>query len=240
MPDPGTLFAQRSPPVRQNKPMHATDLISVDIIPLKPTDPVSLALDRMEELKLAHLPVVDDGHLVGMVKDSALLENGHARGAVGDVMDRVELPYARELWHIYDVMKLFVERGLSVIPVLSMEGRYLGAVNEHMALLRLSEVANVREPGSVLVLEMNAIDYSLQEIARIVEGNDGKVLSVYCHPLPDSTRTEVTLKINREDISGILQTFERYEYTVKTTFQGSRFHENLRGRYDELVRLINL
>lgn len=220
--------------------MHATDLISDDIVPLKPTDPVGLALDRMEELKLGHLPVVQDSHLVGLVKDADLAEGNHARGAVGDVMERVELPYVRELQHIYDVMKMFVDRGLTVLPVLDMNGRYLGAVNERMALRRLSEVTNVREPGSVLVLEMNAVDYSLQEIARIVEGNDGKVLSVYCHPLPDSTRTEVTLKINREDISGILQTFERYEYNVKTTYQGSRFHEDLRGRYDELMRLINL
>ena len=49
----------------------------------------------------------------------------------------------------------------------------------------------------------------------------------------------MTLKINREDISDILQTFERFEYEVKTTFQGSRFHEDLRGRYDELMRFIN-
>ncbi len=125
-----------------------------------------------------------------------------------------------------------------MVPVLDMTGKYLGAVNEHEALRRLSEVANVREPGSVLVLEMNQVDYSLQEIARIVEGNDAKVLSVYCHPAHGQHAAEVTLKINREDISDILQTFERYEYYVKTTFQGSRFHEDLRGRYDELMRMI--
>jgi hypothetical protein len=84
------------------------------------------------------------------------------------------------------------------------------------------------------------VDYSLQAIARIVEGNGGKVLSVYTHTLPDSTRVEVTLKINREDISDILQSFERYEYFVKSTYQGSRFHDDLRGRYDELMRFINL
>ncbi|MBP7514253.1 MAG: CBS domain-containing protein [Flavobacteriales bacterium] len=220
--------------------MHASDLLSPDIVPLKPADPVSVALDRMEELKLGHLPVVENDHLVGFVKDSDLGEGNNARGAVGDVMQRMELPYVRELQHIYDVMRIFVERGLTVVPVLDMNGRYMGAVNQQMALRRLSEMINLREPGSVLVLEMNAVDYSLQEIARIVEGNDGKVLSVYCHPLPDSTRTEVTLKINREDVSGILQTFERYEYTVKTTYQGSRFHEDLRGRFDELMRMIDL
>ncbi len=220
--------------------MHASDLISHDVLPLKPSDPVSLALDRMEEYKLGHLPVVENDYLVGFVKDADLNETTHSRKAVADVMERVELPSVRELQHIYDVMKVLVERGLTVVPVLDMNGRYIGAVNEHMALRRLSEVTNVREPGSVLVLEMNAIDYSLQEIARIVEGNDGKVLSVYSHLMPDSTRLEVTLKINREDISGILQTFERYEYKVKTTFQGSRFHENLRGRFDELMRAIDL
>ena len=53
-------------------------------------------------------------------------------------------------------------------------------------------------------------------------------------------RLEVTLKINREDIGDILQSFERYEIQVKTTYQGSRFHDDLRGRYEELMRFINL
>ncbi len=104
----------------------------------------------------------------------------------------------------------------------------------------MAEITNIHEPGSIVVLEMNQVDYSLQQIARIVEGNDGKVLSVYSHTLPGTTRMEVTLKINREDISDILQSFERYEILVKTTYQGSRFHDDLRGRYEELMRFINL
>ncbi len=220
--------------------MHALDLITDDIPPLKASDPVGRALDWMEEFKVSHLPVVEGETLIGLVKDDDLVDGNNARATVGELMERTEVPFVRDRQHIYDVMKLFVERGLTVVPVLDMTGKYLGAINEHEALKRLSEVANVREPGSVLVLEMNSNDYSLTEIARIVEGNDAKVLSVYCHALTDSTRMEVTLKINREDVSDILQTFERYEYQVKTTYQGSRFHEDLRGRYDELIRFINL
>ncbi|HEX2618322.1 MAG TPA: CBS domain-containing protein [Flavobacteriales bacterium] len=220
--------------------MHASDLITDDVPPLKPSDTVSRALDWMEEFKVSHLPVVVGHQLVGVVKDADLVDHNHPKSTVEEVMERVEVPYVRGAQHIYDVMKLFVERGLTVVPVLDMDGKYLGAVNEHEALRRLAEVANVREPGSVVVLEMNHTDYSLQEIARIVEGNDAKVLSVYCHTLPESTRLEVTLKINREDISDILQTFERFEYDVKTTYQGSRFHEDLRGRYDDLMRIIKM
>jgi CBS domain-containing protein len=174
------------------------------------------------------------------VQDSALVDRNDPKADVRSVLDSVEVPYVREGQHIYDVMKLMSERGLTVLPVLDMNGQYLGAVSEHQALRRLAEITNIREPGSVVVLEMKMNDYSLQEIARIVEGNDGKVLSVYSHNLPGTDRVEVTVKINREEISGILQTFERYEYFVKGTYQGSRFNDDLRTRYDELMRFINM
>ena len=219
--------------------MHAGDLITNEIPPLRPNDTVARALDWMEEFKVSHLPVVEAQRLVGLVKDSVLIDRNDSKALVESIMERVEIPFVRGGQHIYDVMKLLVERGLTVVPVLDMNGIYLGAVNEHMALRRLAEVTNLREPGSLVVLELNMNDYSLQEIARIVEGNGARVLSVYCHTVAESNRLEVTLKINREDISDILQTFERFEYEVKTTFQGSRFHEDLRGRYDELMRFIN-
>ncbi|MCB0791661.1 MAG: CBS domain-containing protein [Flavobacteriales bacterium] len=220
--------------------MRASELITQRIPPLRPDDTVTRALDWMEEFKVEDLPVVEGGRLVGMVTDSALVDRNDARAAVRSVMDSVEIPFVRESQHIYDVMKLISGRGLSVVPVVDMTGVYLGAVNEHEALHRLAQVMNIHEPGSVVVLEMAQTDYSLHEIARIVEGNDARVLSAFSHTDPDSTLVEVTLKINREDISDILQSFERYEYKVTSTYQGSRFHDDLRDRYDELMRFIRM
>lgn len=220
--------------------MHASELITPDIPPLKPQDDVGRALDWLEEFKLSHLPVVSEGRLVGMVREQDLVDRGDTRGTVNGVMEKVEIPFIRGNQHIYEVMKLFSERGLSMVPVLDEMGAYLGSITEHEALRRLAQITNIQEPGSIVVLEMNQVDYSLHQIARIVEGNDAKVLSAYSHTLPDTNRLEVTLKINRQDISDILQSFERYEILVKTTYQGSRFHDDLRGRYDELMRYINL
>jgi acetoin utilization protein AcuB len=219
--------------------MHAIDLITPAIPPLRPQDDVGRALDWLEEFKVAHLPVVEDQRLVGLVKDQDLVDRNDPRAAVSSVMERTEIPFVRGGQHIYDVMRLFGERGLTVIPVLDEMGRYLGAITEHEALRRLAQITNIHEPGSIVVLEMNEVDYSLQEIARIVEGNDGKILSAYSHGIPGSNRLEITMKINREDISDILQTFERYDYFIKSTYQGSRFHDDLRDRYEELMRFIN-
>jgi acetoin utilization protein AcuB len=219
--------------------MHAIDLITPAIPPLRPQDDVGRALDWLEEFKVGHLPVVEHRRLVGMVKDQELVDRNDPRAAISLVMDKVEIPFVRGGQHIYEVMKMFSERGLTVVPVLDEMGVYLGAITEHEALKKLAEVTNIHEPGSIVVLEMNQADYSLQEIARIVEGNDGKVLSVYSNTLPATNRVEITVKINREDISDILQSFERYDYFIKSTYQGSRFHDDLRDRYEELMRFIN-
>ncbi|MBK6627274.1 MAG: CBS domain-containing protein [Flavobacteriales bacterium] len=220
--------------------MHASDLIAPDLPPLRPDDTVGRALDWMEEFKVRHLPVTENGRLVGLVRDTDLVDRNDAKAPVRELMGQAELPYVREGQHIYDVMKLMAERGLTVLPVLDPTGTYLGAINEHEALRRLAEAINIGEPGSVLVLEMNQNDYSLQRIAGIVESNGAKLLSVYNRTLPEGPRLEVTLKVNREDISDILQSFERFDYFVKSTYQGSKFHEDLRGRYDELMRFLDL
>jgi CBS domain-containing protein len=220
--------------------MHASDLIAPDLPPLRPDDTVGRALDWMEEFKVRHLPVTENGRLVGLVRDTDLVDRNDVKVPVRELMGQVELPYVREGQHIYDVMKLMAERGLTVLPVLDPTGTYLGAINEHEALRRLAEAINIGEPGSVVVLEMNQNDYSLQRIAGIVESNGARLLSVYNRTLPEGPRMEVTLKVNREDISDILRSFERYDYFVKSTYQGSKFHEDLRGRYDELMRFLDL
>jgi CBS domain-containing protein len=220
--------------------MHASEIISDAIQPLKPRDTVARALDLLDEFKLTQLPVVQGDRLVGIVKDPALMDNSDPEATVGKLMDAVEIPYVRDRQHIYDVLKLMVQRGLSAVPVLDMGGRYLGAISEHDALRRLAELMNVAQAGSVVELEMNRNDYSLQQIARIVEDEGARLISVYCSELPDTSRMEVTLKINREDISAVLRAFERFEYAVHTTYQGSRAEDDLRDRYEDVMRIIKM
>ena len=220
--------------------MQAIDLLSQAIQPLSPRDPVSRALDLMDEFKTAALPVVSQGRLVGLMKDDSMLDNNNPAALVESLMDQVELPYVRGQQHLYDVLKLMAERGLPIVPVLDMGGGYLGVVSEHEVMHRMADVVNATTPGSVLVLEMARNDYSLQQIARIVEDEGARILSVYCNDLPDSLRMEVTLKVNRDDVRAILQSFERFEYTVHTNFQGARAEEDLRTRYEDVMRIIKM
>lgn len=129
---------------------------------------------------------------------------------------------------------------LTVLPVLDENENYLGLIPLTSLLQQFSILAATREPGGIIVLEMNELDYSLSQIAQIVEGNDGKILSCYLNSLPESTRIEVTVKVNKTDISGILQTFNRYNYTVKASFHQSEFSDDMKNRFDSFMNYINI
>ncbi len=88
---------------------------------------------------------------------------------------------------------------------------------------------------------MNKIDYSLAEVAQIVEYNEAKVLSCYVTCNPDSNKVEITLKVNVARIEPILDTFIRYRYVIKNTFvSGEDFNEELKDRYGQLLRYLEM
>lgn len=218
--------------------MQAIELLSTGIQPLRPDDGVARALAQMEEFKVSELPVVKKDRLAGLVKESVLLD-GNAPGAtVGKMMEQVEVPFVRDRQHVYDVLRIMSRQGLSLIPVLDMTGKYLGVVDEHQALRQLARLMNTDEAGSVVVLEMERNEYALQRIARIVEDDGARILSLYCADLPESSRQEVTLKINREDIRGIVRSFERFEYTVRMAYLGAKVQDDLRDRYLDVMRIL--
>ena len=84
-------------------------------------------------------------------------------------------------------------------------------------------------------------DYSLTQIAQIVESNNIKILSTYITSPPESTKLEVTLKVNTGDLVSVIKTFERYNYEVKTwvTTNDSmdRFYSE---RFDLFMKYLNI
>jgi hypothetical protein len=78
----------------------------------------------------------------------------------------------------------------------------------------------------------------MAQIAQIVESNNARILSSYILSNPDSTKLDVTLKINQLDLTSIIRTFERYDYIVKASFQYGMGDEDLNWRYDALLNFM--
>jgi hypothetical protein len=89
-------------------------------------------------------------------------------------------------------------------------------------------------------LEINQVDYSLAQIAQIVESNNARILSSYIMSSPDSTKLEVTLKINKTELTSIIRTFERYDYVISASFQKSQFYDDIQERFDSLLNFLKM
>jgi hypothetical protein len=117
----------------------------------------------------------------------------------------------------------------------------VGLINQHDLLKYFSDLIAVKQPGAIIVLELNINDYSLSQIAQIIEGNDAKILSLYVSSASDTTKIEVTIKINKTDMSSVLQTFNRYNYNIKASYMDTDLLSNmLDDRYEMFMRYLSV
>ena len=149
-------------------------------------------------------------------------------------------PYVNENQHLFEVIKTAATLKLSLIPVIDDNEKYIGAITAEGLVKYLASTSSINEPGGVLVLEVNTKDYVLSEISRIVESNDTKILAVYVSTHKDSTKMEVTLKLNSNDLKTMIATFERFDYNVMASFQESEFFDNLKDNYDSLMKYLDI
>ncbi len=220
--------------------MLAKDLITDEIPPLKTSDTGIMAINWMDEFKVSQLPIVNNHEYLGLISDTDILDLNITDEEIGKHKLSLIRPFVLENQHVYEVIKMISNMKLTVLPVLDENQNYMGLIPLTTLIQQFAILAATREPGGIIVLEMNEHDYSLSQMAQIVESNDGKILSCYVNSLPDSTKIEVTLKINKVDISGILQTFYRYNYTVKASFHQSQFSDDMKNRFDSFMNYINI
>ena len=220
--------------------MLAIELVSDAIPPVHTSDSIQQVMDRMLEFRVRHLPIVNEEQFLGLVAESDLVTETDFQTAVGALGLSLVNPYVLEYQHIYDVIRLFYEQQLSVVPVLDIKQNYLGMISINSMNQYFASLASVSQPGGIIVLEINNKNNSLAHMAQIVESDNAQILSSYVRTFPDSTRMEVTLKVNKQDISAIVATFMRYEYDIKATFNHSGEGDDTRDRYDSLMNYLNL
>lgn len=220
--------------------MRAEELISDYIPPIKPTETGEKALNWMNEFRVSHLAVVNKNEYLGIISDDDIYDMQDPLNPIHSEFSGTLQPFVYNDNHVYDVMKVIADSKISIVPILNRQNEYLGCTDLLFLMSQITAVGSIKEVGGIIVLEMNKHDYTLTEISRIVEENDVKVLSSYVTSLPESTRIQVTLKLNRTELDKVLRTFERYDYTIKESYSEGKYVEDLKKRYDELMNYLNL
>jgi acetoin utilization protein AcuB len=221
--------------------MVAKDLISEIIPPLKTSDLGQTALNWMEIFRISHLPIVNNQDFLGLISDADIYDMNQPEEPIGNHTLTLLKPYVNVNQHIFEVIGLASRLKLTVVPVLDDTNHYKGVITTPDLIRYLAGISSLDQPGGIIVLEMIERDYSLTQIAQIIESNNIRVLSMYITSPAESTKLEVTLKVNSGDLASVIRTFERYNYEVKTwiTTDDSmdRFYSE---RFDLLLKYLNI
>lgn len=210
------------------------------IPPLKITDTGVRAMQWMKSFHLDHLPVVEGVKYKGILRDSDLQKVSDLNATLAEL----NLPYTRifinENQYIFDALEFITKYGISIVPVLNNEGNYVGLLTLVDVIDCFAKTKSVKSPGGIIILKIKEKDYSLSEISRIVEANEGLILSSSLEETADPAEFELTLKINKLDLSRILASFFRLNFQVVASYHNSEFTNDMEDRYNAFMTYLNV
>ncbi len=220
--------------------MQAIQFIDNSIPYLKTTDNVAFALDIMAANGFAILPLVEENQFLGFVSENRLLEVIDDQTPLSQIQLSTKKTFINEDDHFFELVKLMSHSDLFYVPVIDAQEEFIGIATRRKVIELFGTKTSASENGGIIVLEMNNNDYSLSEIARIVESNDASIISSFLTLSHNAKKLEVHLKINKVDLKEIIKTFERFEYEVKATYHESNFEEGLKERLDSLMHYLDI
>ena len=117
--------------------MNMSTVMTRDVVVVLPTVTAGVAARMMQRLRIRHLPVVEDGRLVGILSDRDLLKHPpEARCA--DAMTAAPVTCLSNA-SVSQVAKLMLEHKIDSIPIVSYSGTLTGLVTSTDLLALLVE-----------------------------------------------------------------------------------------------------
>jgi len=212
------------------------------VIPsVKSTEKGQKILNSMDEFRVSHLPVTEGNRYLGLISDKYIYDLNLLNEPIENKIENLNTTHVHEDQHIFEVALLMYKLKLSVIPVLNSGHDYIGAISLYDLARRFARYFSLQEVGGVIVLEVNINDYSLTQISQIVESNDTKILSFFLNPISGSNRMEIVLKLDKEDLSAVLNAFNRYDYNIKGVYlDHSMLNDLYEDRYQQFMKFMNI
>lgn len=221
--------------------MIASKLISEIVPAVNKNDKASDALNWMDIFKVTHLPIINNKEYLGLISELDIFDLNDTDIFVIDHPLILQRPFVRDDEHLFGVAELASKYKLTTIPVLNQNDEYLGLITINDLAIEFSHLMSTESPGGIIVLEVKTNDYSLSEIAQIIEGNNTKILSLYIKTINTADKIEITIKVNKPDVSSVIQTFERYSYKiVKIYSETSDLDSSLQNRLDSFLKYLSI
>lgn len=214
------------------------DYITNDYKALDIESTISDAQDFSQEFTFSKFPVTENGIYIGSISNEDI-EAYESEKKISDYRYSLEGFYTRINTNWLDVLEIFAKNRTDILPVLDDTNLYVGYYELVDIVKFFHETPFLKEAGGIIVVRKSIIDYSVSQIAQIIESSDGKLLGLFISDA-DLEYVEITLKINLGPMNEILQTFRRYNYEIISEHQEDSYINSLKERSDYLAKYLNI
>lgn len=202
-------------------------------------DKISLALQFMEDYDVQHLPVENKEEYVGLISKDDLLDADENATLASLEYQLIKTSISPEE-HFLSALNTMVKLDLTVLPVITKEKELQGIIPQKELLKAASHFYNTEDPGAIIVLEMDKINFAFGELSRLVETNDASITQLNTNIEAGTGQFLVTIKVNKLEISDVIATFQRYDYTIRYYFGEESYENELKENYDLLMTYLRI
>ena len=217
--------------------MFIKDYISKDYPAFNSSDKIDDANEMAKEFGYSHVFVKKKGVYQGAISQSFLDDS--PEGTLGSLDMHFEKFAILDDGNLLDSIKLFHTFNCNVVPVISKTEKYLGYLCCDDIFNEFSKYPLFSENGAVMIVQTSGRHYSMTEVCKIVESNNGKLLGAFISKM-DMDLVQITLKVSNIGLSDIIQTFRRYSYTIVSGHEEDSYLESLKDRSDYLNKYLNI
>jgi acetoin utilization protein AcuB len=220
--------------------MLTKELINNNIPRLQLQDSVGKALQLINDFRISHLPVVSEETFLGLISEDDLLDAEDEKLPIEVLQNNFLQAAVPDNVHFLNAVSSSIQFDTTVVPIVSNEDEYAGAITTSDLLKTLGNFSGADEIGGLIVLEMERTQFAISEISRIVESNDCTILHLNTTVHSLTGLLTVTLHINKREIASVIATFERYEYTVVYSFGNEKFENEIGSNYQNLMNYLDI
>ena len=219
--------------------MNINDYILEEIKALSIKDTVQEAQELCKNYAISHFPVIENDKLVGCFAEGDIRTIEDTNKQLEEFIHLFNHFFVTEKTPFLDLITLFANNDSNLIPVLNKQHFYIGYYELSDVLELFAASPFLHRDNETLVISKTENDYSMSQIAQIVESNKSKLLGIYISDKSNDS-VQITLKISSTEINEIIQTFRRYDYTVLTEHEDDFYLEELKDRANYLKKYLDL
>jgi len=197
----------------------------------------NMAILTMEEYKTSALIVLEKKQLISLITEDEILDMPELNKSIESVLRKKQKNYLHPNNHFCEALKMIYETKMPLVPIIE-HNTYLGYISFNELVSGIGSLYQFTEIG-VLKINTNIKNHSLSEISRVIELNNGLIITSFLEFLENKKKVITHLVVNQNNLTRIIKALQRHEWDVQEVFTSEQDKNDFNDRFDSFIRYLN-